>query len=111
MKIALCSDLHLEFGDIILKNTENADVLILSGDILIAEDLRRTAKFVGMTAEEMNIAGYQTTDRTDSAKRFRLFEQGKLRISACRIRCGQSRILSRKVESDNRSIASRVCQI
>lgn len=39
MKIALCSDLHLEFQDIILKNDEGADVLILSGDIMIAEDL------------------------------------------------------------------------
>jgi len=39
MKIAVCSDLHLEFEDIDLKNTENADVLILSGDIMIAEDL------------------------------------------------------------------------
>ena len=39
MKIALCSDLHLEFGDINLKNEENADVLILSGDIMIAQDL------------------------------------------------------------------------
>jgi Icc-related predicted phosphoesterase len=39
MKIALASDLHLEFSDIILKNTENADVLVLSGDILVAEDL------------------------------------------------------------------------
>ena len=39
MKIALASDLHLEFQDIILKNTENAEVLILSGDILVAEDL------------------------------------------------------------------------
>jgi len=39
MKIAVCSDLHLEFEDIVLENTENADVLILSGDIMIAEDL------------------------------------------------------------------------
>lgn len=39
MKIAVCSDLHLEFGDIKLKNTENADVLILSGDICVARDL------------------------------------------------------------------------
>jgi predicted phosphodiesterase len=39
MKIALASDLHLEFGDCFLKNTENADVLILSGDIMIAQDL------------------------------------------------------------------------
>jgi predicted phosphodiesterase len=39
MKIAIASDLHLEFKDIVLKNTENAEVLILSGDIMIAEDL------------------------------------------------------------------------
>jgi len=39
MKIALASDLHLEFGDIDLKNEEGAEVLILSGDILIAQDL------------------------------------------------------------------------
>jgi hypothetical protein len=36
MKIALASDLHLEFGDINLVNTQGADVLILSGDILTA---------------------------------------------------------------------------
>ena len=39
MKIAVCSDLHLEFQDINLKNEEGAEVLILSGDIMIAEDL------------------------------------------------------------------------
>jgi len=39
MKFALASDLHLEFGDIILKNTENADVLVLSGDICVAKEL------------------------------------------------------------------------
>lgn len=40
MKIAVCSDLHLEFGDLDLHNEENADVLILGGDILIADDLQ-----------------------------------------------------------------------
>jgi predicted phosphodiesterase len=39
MKVALCSDLHLEFADIDLKNTENADVLILSGDICVVKEL------------------------------------------------------------------------
>ena len=39
MKIALCSDLHLEFKDVDLKNTEGAEVLILSGDIMVAEYL------------------------------------------------------------------------
>ena len=39
MKIAVCSDLHLEFGDLDLHNDENADVLILGGDIFVAKDL------------------------------------------------------------------------
>jgi len=38
MKIAICSDLHLEFADITLKN-EGADVLILGGDIVTAQEL------------------------------------------------------------------------
>jgi Icc-related predicted phosphoesterase len=42
MKIALGSDLHLEFGAIELHNTEAADVLILSGDILVAKHLTPT---------------------------------------------------------------------
>ena len=41
MKVALGSDLHLEFGDINLQNTENVDVLILSGDICVAKDIGR----------------------------------------------------------------------
>jgi len=39
MQVALCSDLHLEFADLKLENTENADVLLLSGDICVAKDL------------------------------------------------------------------------
>jgi len=39
MKVAICSDVHLEFGDINLQNTEDAQVLILSGDIMVAKDL------------------------------------------------------------------------
>lgn len=39
MKFALVSDIHLEFGPIELKNTENADVLVLSGDIIVVNDL------------------------------------------------------------------------
>lgn len=39
MKVAVCSDLHLEFEDLFLKNTEGADVLVLSGDILVNADL------------------------------------------------------------------------
>jgi predicted phosphodiesterase len=40
MKITVVSDLHLEFSDCFdIKNEGSADVLILSGDIMIAEDL------------------------------------------------------------------------
>lgn len=39
MKISIASDLHLEFGDIELRNQDQAQVLILSGDILVAQDL------------------------------------------------------------------------
>ena len=39
MKVALASDIHLEFGTISLENTEGADVLILSGDICVAKDV------------------------------------------------------------------------
>jgi hypothetical protein len=39
MRIKVVSDLHLEFSDINIKNDNNYDVLILSGDICIAEDL------------------------------------------------------------------------
>ena len=40
MKVAVCSDLHLEFAPISLENKDNADVLILSGDICVVKDLR-----------------------------------------------------------------------
>ena len=36
MRIALASDVHLEFGHLDLSNTDNADVLVLSGDICVA---------------------------------------------------------------------------
>jgi predicted phosphodiesterase len=39
MKIAVCSDLHLEFGPIVLENKDNVEVLILSGDIFVNHDL------------------------------------------------------------------------
>jgi predicted phosphodiesterase len=39
MKIKIVSDLHLEFADLMLPNNEGTDVLVLSGDIMISEDL------------------------------------------------------------------------
>jgi Icc-related predicted phosphoesterase len=43
MKIAVCSDLHLEFGDLDLANDEQANVLVLGGDIFIATELSEFA--------------------------------------------------------------------
>lgn len=53
MKIAVCSDLHLEFGPISLENTEGADVLILSGDICVVKDLRQKDDY-GLMGENNN---------------------------------------------------------
>jgi predicted phosphodiesterase len=39
MKISVCSDLHLEFGELEIHNTDNTDVLVLAGDICVIYDL------------------------------------------------------------------------
>lgn len=44
MKLAIASDLHVEFGDINLGNTEAADVLILAGDIVMLKDLDKQSE-------------------------------------------------------------------
>ncbi len=41
MRIQVVSDLHLEFSDINIQNTQNADVLILGGDIMIASKVHK----------------------------------------------------------------------
>lgn len=71
MKIALCSDIHLEFQDINLQNTENADVLILSGDILIAEDLHNHPEMTYGPYSNVNLADLGRRQAT--ALRFREF--------------------------------------
>lgn len=62
MKVAICSDLHLEFGPISLENSENADVLILSGDICIANEV--------MEKDSYNIRG-----ENDKSNQFHTFFQ------------------------------------
>lgn len=44
MRLAIASDIHLEFGSIGLTNDQNADVLILAGDICIARDFELADK-------------------------------------------------------------------
>ena len=71
MKIALASDLHLEFQDINLKNTEGAEVLILSGDIMVAEDLHNHPEMDYGMYSNVNIADLGRRQAT--ALRFRDF--------------------------------------
>jgi len=59
MKIAICSDLHLEFGDILLKNEENADVLILSGDICTAKVFKHKPKERAMVLDFFKRCSFQ----------------------------------------------------
>jgi len=51
MKIALASDVHLEFGDLDFDNTDNADVLILGGDICVGSDMAQRDPYNTMGEE------------------------------------------------------------
>ena len=51
MKIALVSDVHLEFGDLDFDNDSNADVLILGGDICVASDMTQRDPYNTMGSE------------------------------------------------------------
>jgi Icc-related predicted phosphoesterase len=73
MRIQIVSDLHLEFSDINIQNTNNADVLILGGDICIAQDLHDHPEPAN-TADQMAIAnGTGLGRRQMTAQRFRDF--------------------------------------
>jgi Icc-related predicted phosphoesterase len=70
MRIKLVSDLHLEFSDINIQNDNNYDVLILSGDIMVAQDLHdhpETKQYI--QAEIMDMMGA----RQKKALQFREF--------------------------------------
>jgi predicted phosphodiesterase len=71
MKLYVTSDIHLEFGDCMIKNEDNVDVLILSGDIMVAQDMHDHS-------EESLRAGIVTESlgaRQAKAVRFREFLQ------------------------------------
>jgi predicted phosphodiesterase len=73
MKIKLVSDLHLEFSDCYINNDEGADVLILGGDIMIAQDLHDHPE-PNNTADQTAIAnGTGLGRRQQAAQRFRDF--------------------------------------
>lgn len=46
MRLAIASDVHLEFGELNLHNEHGADVLILAGDICVARDIELADKNV-----------------------------------------------------------------
>jgi Icc-related predicted phosphoesterase len=52
MKLAIASDLHLEFADIELKNDGNVDMLVLAGDICVVKDLKTYMDFFRRVSEE-----------------------------------------------------------
>jgi len=70
MKIKLVSDLHLEFSDVDIPNN-GCDVLILSGDILIAQDLHDHPRGDWLQSQEYLWKGGQM--RPQKADRFRNF--------------------------------------
>jgi Icc-related predicted phosphoesterase len=69
MKIKLVSDLHLEFSDINIANYEGCDVLILSGDIMVAQDLHDHSEESVRVAAMIDSMGR----RQETAQRFRDF--------------------------------------
>ena len=75
MRIKVVSDLHLEFSDINIANNNNCDVLILSGDIMIAEDL--------YNHPEMNYGMYSNVNLADLGRR----QQTSLRFRDFLKRC------------------------
>lgn len=48
MKIQVVSDLHLEFSDINIQNAGDTDVLILSGDIMVASKVNKPESQIGI---------------------------------------------------------------
>lgn len=70
MKIAIVSDLHLEIADLEIKNTQDADVLVLAGDIMVANDLHDHPRpEVPYTPEILKLLG----SRQRNSQRYRDF--------------------------------------
>jgi UDP-2,3-diacylglucosamine pyrophosphatase LpxH len=73
LKLALGSDLHLEFGDLNLTNDEGAEVLILGGDIMIAEDLHDHPEPMNAIEQSMIANGQGMGRRQQAAQMYRDF--------------------------------------
>lgn len=68
MKLYVTSDIHLEFGDCVIKNEDNVDVLILSGDIMLAHILHEFPE-----KNYVQLPETSTNTRQHTAQRFRKF--------------------------------------
>jgi Icc-related predicted phosphoesterase len=73
MKIKIVSDLHLEFSDLLLDNNQGADVLILSGDIMVAQDLHDHPEYTNTSDQKAIADGTGLGKRQQSAQRYRDF--------------------------------------
>lgn len=73
MKIKLVSDLHLEFSDVYINNNDNCDVLILGGDICIAQDLHDHPEPNNTFDQAAIAAGTGLGRRQQAALRYRNF--------------------------------------
>lgn len=90
MKIALASDIHLEFGPLDLRNDQAADVLVLAGDICVADDFvssrgykqeqaQQYYKFFDQVCQEfphvIYIMGNHEHYHGDAAKSYRILQE------------------------------------
>jgi Icc-related predicted phosphoesterase len=73
LRLKLVSDLHLEFSDINIPNDNNYDVLILGGDIMVAQDLHDHPEPANTVDQAAIAAGTGLGRRQIAAQRFRDF--------------------------------------
>jgi Icc-related predicted phosphoesterase len=73
MKIKLVSDLHLEFSDINIQNDQDYDVLILGGDICVAQDMHDHPEPSNSIDQAAIANGTGLGRRQEKAQRFRDF--------------------------------------
>jgi len=69
MRIKLVSDLHLEFSDINIQNDQDYDVLILGGDIMVAQDLHDHPEMNYGMYSNVNVEGLGRRQRKAQAYR------------------------------------------